>query len=108
MAAETEVVFSDIRRSFLAKDNDELMQCHEHVNGTISVTDLVEHLQAVAPEAALDDITINYATVSWVSPATDEERASRAARRARDKERHAEWERKTYQQLKDKFEPEEP
>jgi hypothetical protein len=84
MAAE----FGEIRRSWITDDNDRDMGCHQSIRGTVPVAALLEHL----------------ATVAWTAPATDEERRRRAERQRSHDERHAAWERETYERLRAKFE----
>lgn len=96
--------FGEIQRCWISASNDEQVKCYEGMRGRVALTTLIEHLAEVAPGIPLDQFGINYATVTWVNQATEDERAKRAEQKARSAERHAKWEQETYERLKAKFE----
>lgn len=103
MSCELKGSFGEIRRNIISKDDDDHRSCYMGMQGRLSLADLIDHLSVVAPGKSLDEIGINFATVKWVDDATDEEKRDRAERQRRADERHAQWERETYERLKVKF-----
>lgn len=99
----SEVKFHRSSWSWESKDSDQI-RVYEGVDGRPTLGQLIAHLAEVAPHAGLDDIGINYATVVWVRPATEEEVADRDRRQKAHEERHLKWERERYWILKAKFE----
>lgn len=97
--------FKEIRRNIISEADDDHRSCYMGMDGRVTVADLIDHLQAVAPGKGLDEIGINFATVRWVDDATPEEKQARADWRAANAERREKWERETYERLKAKFEP---
>jgi hypothetical protein len=96
--------FRDIRRAWINADDDDEVRCYAAMDGRITLADLCEHMAAVAPGVPLDQIDVNFGTLVWVAPATDEERSKRAEWRDQQQLRHEKWERAAYLQLKKKFE----
>lgn len=74
------------------------------MEGRVSLDQLIEHLQHIAPRHTLSDFYLNVATVSWEDDATAEEQAELAEWRRRRDERNSKWERETYLRLREKFE----
>lgn len=76
---------------------------HMAVDGRVSIADLIEHMQAIAPGVALGDIQINWATVKWTREATAEELDQRRQANERWQARHEAWERDTLKRLTEKY-----
>ncbi len=74
------------------------------MEGRITVGELREHFAENYPGANFDEVALNYATATWDEPATVEIIAERQAKLAWQKERTDAWQRRTYEELKAKFE----
>lgn len=73
------------------------------VDGRMSIADLIAHMQEIAPDAALDDIQVNWATVVWTRLATSDELAQRRQAHERWEKRHEAWDRETLARLTKKY-----
>lgn len=96
---------TEIRRHWESSKDDSRIRCYLGMQGRMPLDALIRHLGEVAPGRSLDQFGINFATVVWIDAPTDAETTTRAHGRARHDERHAAWERETYERLKAKFEP---
>lgn len=92
----------EIRWTWASRDND-LRTGYMAVDGRITIHELIEHMQRVAPYVSLSEIEINWATVVWHRPATAEEIAVRRQAEAHWEARHEKWERETYARLAEKY-----
>jgi hypothetical protein len=92
----------EIRWSWQSNDTD-LRVGYMAVDGRMSITDLVEYMATVAPGVHPADIHINWSTVTWTRPATEEELAQRQAALASHNARQEAWERKTLARLLAKY-----
>lgn len=97
--------FKEVRRSWMSSDDDAQISCYMAMEGRVSVAALLDHLREVAPGRTAEEIGINFATVTWIDTPTGAEAQARVQRQALHDERHAHWERETYERLKAKFEP---
>ena len=95
--------FKEIRRSFISKENREQRSCYLPMDGRVSLTELIDYLKVTVPHLTLDDFQLNFATVTWVDNATDEEKAIDTARQLEAQRKHEEWERNMYNKLKEKY-----
>jgi hypothetical protein len=73
------------------------------VDGRVTIAELIEHMRQVAPGVSLDEINVNWATVVWSRPGTDEEIADRRQAEALWEARHEKWERETLARLTEKY-----
>ncbi|HEX5522782.1 MAG TPA: hypothetical protein VFX53_05010 [Pedococcus sp.] len=89
------------RRSWLTKDNWADMRVYMGIQGSIPLSDLVAYL--AERDVSLANATVNFGTVSWVEPATGEEIESRRAAKEKSDQRHAQWERETWERLRAKY-----
>jgi hypothetical protein len=92
----------DIRWSWASNDND-LRTGYMAVDGRMSIAELIEHMQQVAPGVDLADIRCNWATVTWSRPATAGEIAERKQAQAAWEARHEKWERDMLAELTLKY-----
>jgi hypothetical protein len=92
----------EIRWSWQSDTND-LRNGYMAVDGRISIADLIARMQEVAPGVDLADINVNWATVVWARPATDQELEARAEGRRRHMVRQEKWERETLARLLNKY-----
>ncbi len=99
---EREAVFHEPRWSWASKDNDD-RNAYMAMDGRVPLTDLIAHLEQVAPGVPLGEIGINFGTVTWSRPATAAELADRAQLDAAQRARQEEWERKTLARLSEKY-----
>lgn len=106
MAAVVYLLVFEVRRQRSSRESA-VELCYMGMDGRLSVADLIGHLAQVAPGVPLEEVGINFGTVTWVDDATDEEKRQRAAWRAESAARRAKWERETYERLKAQFEPSE-
>lgn len=106
MAENGNGAFKEVRRHWQSSKEDSQISCYLGMQGRITLAALLVHLAEVVPDGTPDDqIGLNFATVTWVDEPTAAERDDRARRNASHDERHAKWERDTYERLKAKFEP---
>lgn len=82
---------TDVRVGYMAMD------------GRVSIAELIAHMETVAPGVGIDDIQVNWATVTWTRPANAEELAERKAWADRAQSRHEAWERETFARLMKKY-----
>jgi hypothetical protein len=94
--------FREVRWTWQSKDND-LRTGYLPMEGRISIADLITRMRETAPEVALEDIQVNWATVTWSRPANAEEMEQRRVANERWERRHEEWERKTLARLTEKY-----
>jgi hypothetical protein len=73
------------------------------IDGTVSIAELISHMQKIAPGSNVDDCQINFGTVRWTRPATAEELAEREQDYERQRVRREKWERDTLQRLTEKY-----
>lgn len=96
--------FHEVQRSIISRDNEDERKCYMGMHGRVSVASLLAHLATIEPDLKPEQMMLNFATVTWTSPATEEERAARAEQRRRADERTEAWERETLVRLKKKYE----
>ena len=89
------------RRSWISKGNDTDMSVHVAIRGTIPLHDLLAYLAERGVDT--EGVTINFSTIHWVAPATNEEIEDRREHDRRAEERQAEWERGMWVKLQAKF-----
>lgn len=97
-----EAVFHKPEWYWASKDND-LRNAYLRMEGRASLADFLAHLQQVASDVPYEEFGINFGTVTWSRPATEEELAERATRLDAARVRHEEWEQKMLVQLMDKY-----
>lgn len=95
----------EVSWTWQSKDND-LRNGYMAVDGRMSIAELVEHMRNIAPGVDPADIQVNWATVVWARPATNEEMAQRKQAIDRWEARHEAWERETLARLTAKYWPE--
>ncbi len=100
--SDSEVVFHEPRWSWASNDNDD-RNAYMAMDGRVPLTDLIAHLEQVAPGVPLGEIRINFGTVTWSRPATEAELTHRAQLDAAQRARQEEWERKTLARLLEKY-----
>jgi len=91
--------FHEPRRSWAARESNEIIVCHMGMTGRISVASLLAHMATIAPEITPEQMLINFSTLKWTEPSTEEDRAQREAWLARQAERTEKWERETLARL---------
>lgn len=76
--------------------NNDIRLGQSRVGTTVTVADLLAHVQEIAPGVGLDDVKLisNYASLRWSRPATAEELAERAQRLADAEAKHADYARR--------------
>jgi len=96
--------FHEPRRSWATKtkDGDEIV-CHMGMTGRISVASLLAHMATIAPEVTTEQMLINFSTLKWTEPSTEEDREVREAWLVRQAERTEKWERETLTRLIKKY-----
>jgi len=82
-----DATFREVSRNMISRENDKRRSCYLAMEGRASIPELIAHLEQVAPGKPLDAFGINFATVSWVDDATDEEKRAAAEWRAQADER---------------------
>lgn len=102
----SEYKFHPIIRTWVTADDDTKRSCYLQMEGRVSLTDLLRHLDSVIHPSVdnTDNIYVNFGTIRWEEPSTEQERAERAEQRRNSAARKAAWEKKTYAELKAKFE----
>lgn len=101
----SEHTFHPIQRLWVSKDDDTMRSCYLRVDGRVSLGDLCTYLDSVIHESVdPTSLMLNFSTIRWEEPATDQERAERAEQIRRSDARREAWERETYLRLKEKFE----
>jgi hypothetical protein len=96
-----------IRWSWASRDSD-IRTGYLAVDGRITIKELLTLMDELAPGVEIADIAVNWATVVWSRPATDEELAERARHDARAAARHAAWEREALARLYARYGPPDP
>jgi len=71
----------------------------------VTIDELRDHFVVHYPEVDFGSLEIGGLRLQWEDAPTPEELALRERQRRAYDERHAEWERKTFERLKAKFEP---
>jgi hypothetical protein len=94
-----------VRWTWQSRDND-LRTGYMTVKGRVSIAELIEHMKTVATDASLEDIQVNFATVTWTRQATAEELVVRDEMNERHRQRHEAWERRTLATLMEKYKAE--
>lgn len=102
----------DRTRTWESGAADSPMICRAALSGSVPLPELVVWLNEHVldrPHVRVDPggVTLNFATVTWPEPPTDEEVAARVEHERVRAERHAAWERETYARLRAKFKDEE-
>lgn len=92
------------RRYFKTHKNPVRMTCYLGIR-RVTFGELREHLAEHYPEVDFDALVIGGLQLQWEDEPTPDERAQLARQQRTHNERQAEWERKTYERLKAKFEP---
>lgn len=92
----------NLRWTWQSKDSD-LRNGYLAMDGRVSLADLNAWMQNYAPGVAPEEIMVNWATVVWSRPATNQELAERAEQRAAWDKRHEAWERETLAKLTAKY-----
>jgi hypothetical protein len=95
--------FEDIRRHGIGKGKEHLRACYMGMRGRVTLQELIDHLAIVAPEHALSEFKVNFATVTWEDQATEEELQVQRENDRKNRERHERWEREYYERLKEKY-----
>lgn len=96
--------FLPIRRSWVS-DTSDMRTCYLGMTGRVSVRKLLDHIKSAAHASVdINNVMLNFATATWKEPSTGAEREERQQQLQARKERTEEWERKTYERLKEKFE----
>lgn len=72
----------------------------------VTIQQLLDHLQENYPDVHPTLAKINFATVTWHAPATEEDRQKLIAKRKESDARNARWEQDMYLKLKKKYEGE--
>lgn len=96
--------FDHHRRTWQTAEENSNIRCFLGMRGRVTLHELIDHFAEHYPHVDPYDLELNAATVTWEEPPTEEDLALRAARQQAHDERHARWERETYERLKDKFE----
>lgn len=94
-----------VQRGWKTRDDDSTMRCYLSMRHRVTLRELVRYLDKHHPHVDPWDVELNFSTAKWDEPSTEADRAERTAWRARQAERQDLWERKTYEQLRAKFEP---
>lgn len=92
-------------RSWKTKDDDSQMRCYLGMEGRVTVRELISHFEEKYPHVDPMHLELNYATVAWDEPPTDDDIAKREANIVWRNERQEAWETSMYAKLKAKFEP---
>lgn len=92
------------RRSWKSSADDSPMHCYLGMHHRITMPELVAYFAEHYPHVDPNTLQMNFITVVWDEPATEEERTRRTEHHAAHDARHAKWERDTYERLKEKFE----
>lgn len=79
--------FREVHRNLASKDDSDHRNCYLAIDGRATLPELISHLEHVAPGKPLDAFSINFATVTWVDDATDEEKRQFEAWRIQAKKR---------------------
>ena len=96
--------FREVQRNWSTKDSD-IRSCYLGMEGRITLQNLVDHLTKVCHESVdIGNVLLNFATVKWEEPASEEERAERVQQHKAWERRHEQWERETLAKLKAKYE----
>jgi hypothetical protein len=90
--------------SWESKDNDIRTGRAGIQNGRVSVSELLLWIAENASNLPLEEVYLSGGMVIWQREANVVEIAERAVHIKKSEERHAEWERTTYDRLKAKFE----
>lgn len=93
---------TDLRWSWESADNN-IRVGYVSCRGRVTPAEIVDHIRAITPDVNPDDIQVNYATVVWRRPATEEEIADRQRQRANADARREAWERQTWERLRRKY-----
>lgn len=92
----------DLRWTWQSGDTD-VRVGYVAVDGRITIAELIVRMQELAPDVSLEDIEVNFATVTWTRPANAEELVARRASVDRQRARHEKWERETLARLTKKY-----
>lgn len=98
--------FGEPMVSWVSKDSDR-RSVLVHIDGRVSLDELLEFLSGRASGVDIEDILIN-GSIRWERGATDEERAEREVWRAASVERHQAWERRYWAQMVEQYGPSGP
>jgi hypothetical protein len=90
-------------RAWVTKDEGSPIRCYLGMRHRITLRELVDHFAEHYPHVDPWTLDINYSTVVWEEPPSTEDLAQREQAKRRSDERHAKWERETYDRLKAKF-----
>lgn len=90
--------------SWATREKDSPIHCYLGMKHRVTLQELIDHFNEHYPDVDVATLELNWSTVVWERPPTEEELADRAERQRRHDERHAAWERRMYAELKAKFE----
>lgn len=93
-----------ICRSWKTEADDSWMRCYLRMKERISLREFVDYLAEHYPHVDPWTVDLNFGTAVWEEAPTEDDLAEREQWRAAQRERHAAWERKTYERLREKFE----
>lgn len=94
----------EYRTGWATRDEDSPIHCYLGMKNRVTLQELLDHFNEHYPEVDPAGLELNWSTIVWERPATEEEKADRARRQEAHDRRHAEWEKMTYAKLKAKFE----
>lgn len=94
--------YDEIRWSWQSRDTD-LRVGYLSMRGRVSMADLIAHMSEIAPGVSLDDIDVNFGTVTWTRPANADELSRRAEQIEAQRVRQERWERETLARLTEKY-----
>ena len=94
--------FKEPRRSWASRDSDEVVN-YMAMEGRVSVASLLAHMKTIAPDVPNEAMFLNYATLKWTEPATEQDRADRDTWEQRRAEKTEAWERDQLVKLIEKY-----
>lgn len=94
--------FEPVRWSWRSRDSD-MRSGYLNMTGKVTLADLIAHLREIAPDVTPDQLHLNFATASWVRPATEEEMRDRQQLQLRREAAQEKWEREMLTRLLRKY-----
>lgn len=94
-----------VRRTWGGNTDDDPTSCYLPMSGRVTLGELIDYLHANHPEVKNTRVVeLNFATATWQEPPTAEEMAKRQAWWESKAQKQEDWERRTYERLKAKYE----
>jgi hypothetical protein len=93
------------QRTWVSHDPESKIRCHLGLKGRVTLGDLYRHFAEHYPDVDFWNVEWAAASATWEDEPTEAERKQRAEWVRKQRERTENWERKTYERLRAKFEP---